>query len=269
MKLWKSLVEGMKSSYGEERDWEVGVWREHTGDLVWCSAGFHASATPAEAMYWVFPAAYLAEVEVDGKDIRNREEGPDKSCHHRMRLLRVWETGEKFWEDAPQDIQTLATADAALTEARATYSEAAAAYDEADAALIEARVTYDKARATYDAPRANAWIMARLETREPTGAITDDYIDAAERCGIPKHMQEGLAGYLVNGLDVGGFLTFVLCNNLVEAACTADKENLAALHSYALFLHNEVPMKAWGSIEKVQAWKKARREEEEKDADGR
>ena len=78
-----------------------------------------------------------------------------------------------------------------------------------------------------------------------------------ERIGygsLPAHMQEGARLYIEQGIPPGRFLMAVLCNNLVEAAGRADAENRAALPAWALWLHNDIPMGAWGSLEKVQAW---------------
>ena len=71
---------------------------------------------------------------------------------------------------------------------------------------------------------------------------------------LPEHMRESARAYVEHGRPPGDFLTAVLCNNLVEAAGRADEENQRALFAWAGWLHNEVPMPAWGSPEKVRDW---------------
>ena len=71
---------------------------------------------------------------------------------------------------------------------------------------------------------------------------------------LPEHMREAARAYVEHGRPPGDFLTAVLCNNLVEAAGRADEENQRALFAWAGWLHNEVPMDAWGSPEKVREW---------------
>ncbi|HEX5016560.1 MAG TPA: hypothetical protein VFX15_03120 [Actinomycetes bacterium] len=75
---------------------------------------------------------------------------------------------------------------------------------------------------------------------------------------LPEHMREPLRDYVERGEAVGGFLTAVLSNNLVDAFGYADQTNKAAMESYAQWLYNECPRKAWGSIEKVIAWREAK-----------
>ena len=73
---------------------------------------------------------------------------------------------------------------------------------------------------------------------------------------IPEHCQSGLRRYIENGCDVGGFLTAVLENNLVEAFGRADLENQVNMRQYADFLYNQAPSECWGSRSKVVAWMK-------------
>lgn len=77
---------------------------------------------------------------------------------------------------------------------------------------------------------------------------------------IPEHMRHGVEMYLDYGVAQGGFLQAVLRNDLVGAFGTADSINQAAMLDWATFLYNDMPVDAWGSKEKVEAWCKARQE---------
>ena len=76
--------------------------------------------------------------------------------------------------------------------------------------------------------------------------------------GIPSHMWEGLAAYILHGLPTGHFLTAVLSNDLREAVNRADKDNIKALPAYVKFLYNDAPAGCWGSEDKVESWIKRR-----------
>jgi len=52
----------------------------------------------------------------------------------------------------------------------------------------------------------------------------------------------------------GGFVTRMLCNDLVGTMRAADPQSLAALPTLLRYLHNEVPALCWGSEDKVTAW---------------
>ena len=52
----------------------------------------------------------------------------------------------------------------------------------------------------------------------------------------------------------GGFVTRLLCNDLVGTMRAADPQSLAALPIILRYLHNEVPARCWGSEDKVPAW---------------
>lgn len=176
---WKCLVKGMKSREGKgaERDWEVGVWREVPPPLVWCGEGLHCSPTPLDAMNWVTPA-YIAEVEVDGESVVE----PTKSCHQRMRLIRVWKwTVEdsvglalfcaRDCQHLSSDCRVKATND--LTEKWLLDHESVTVKElqDAVAAVVAATraawraATRDTEAAEAAKERYNAWIVERLDVR--------------------------------------------------------------------------------------------------------
>lgn len=75
---------------------------------------------------------------------------------------------------------------------------------------------------------------------------------------IPTHMWIAVAEWVEKGEPhpsaMGGFFQGVLCNDLVEAACHADHANAQALKQWALFLYNDMPSPAWGSMKKLLEW---------------
>lgn len=98
----------------------------------------------------------------------------------------------------------------------------------------------------------------------------EEYVAAMEECGVPEHMHHALAEYLTDGFLVGGFLSAVLTNDLKDAVGRADHININALPNYVRFLYNHAPSTAWGSVEAVDAWIVAMREQLEMErAEGR
>lgn len=73
---------------------------------------------------------------------------------------------------------------------------------------------------------------------------------------LPQHMREGAINYVLLGHAPGSFLQAVLRNDLIEAAANADDVNKYALHMWAVFVYNAVPMPARGSQEAIVQWVK-------------
>ena len=73
---------------------------------------------------------------------------------------------------------------------------------------------------------------------------------------IPISTIESLAQYVDHRLPVGGFLSSVLSNNLVDAFARADHANRAILLELITYCHWEIPSQCWGSQEKVRNWLK-------------
>ena len=71
---------------------------------------------------------------------------------------------------------------------------------------------------------------------------------------IPGYMMEGLELYIAAGVEPGGFLERVLCNDLVGAFSKADSHNQRNLIAYASYLYNEAPSKCWGSQSHYDNW---------------
>lgn len=72
---------------------------------------------------------------------------------------------------------------------------------------------------------------------------------------IPDRMARKMDEYLESGGPLGDFLTAVFSNNFSEACFHADPENAAIIRVYAFYLYNEAPAPAWGSAEKMDAWR--------------
>lgn len=68
---------------------------------------------------------------------------------------------------------------------------------------------------------------------------------------------DSLVAYFQDKRPVGGFLTALLSNDLMEAYAHADDNNRAAMKGYVMWLYNDAPGRgssAWGSREAVKAW---------------
>ena len=71
---------------------------------------------------------------------------------------------------------------------------------------------------------------------------------------IPYHMHAGVQRYVEHGLPPGGFMTAVLCNDLVGAAVRADGENQHYLCEWGRFIIHGLPALAHGSKDVVDGW---------------
>lgn len=69
---------------------------------------------------------------------------------------------------------------------------------------------------------------------------------------IPDRMMDGRI-YIENGIEPGGFLTAIICNDLSGAVGQADEENLANLPAFVSYFYNEAPSPCWAA-EKMEAW---------------
>ena len=72
--------------------------------------------------------------------------------------------------------------------------------------------------------------------------------------GVPGHIVEGLARYVVEGKPTGSFLRAVLTNDLRGAFQRADDVNLKAIPEIVGAIYWETPIGCNGSPEKVDAW---------------
>ena len=82
----------------------------------------------------------------------------------------------------------------------------------------------------------------------------DGRLFEGEYAAIPKDMQEGMTQYVENRTEPGGFLSAVIRNDLLDAACRADKHNLLLIKEYAQWFYNVAPSPCAGSPEKMRAW---------------
>lgn len=71
---------------------------------------------------------------------------------------------------------------------------------------------------------------------------------------IPVYTKEAIDDYVEHGTPRGDFLTAVICNRLKESFQRADDHNLEAMQAIVGYMYNEVPLAAWGSEEKMDAW---------------
>jgi hypothetical protein len=72
-----------------------------------------------------------------------------------------------------------------------------------------------------------------------------------------KAIFQALVDYAKRGYPLGHFLTAVVENNLKEAICRADSDNLAGIYDLVIFVLNELPAGCQGSPAKVKAWRES------------
>lgn len=70
---------------------------------------------------------------------------------------------------------------------------------------------------------------------------------------LPRRMQESVAGYVILGNPLGGFLTSVFADRFLDAVRRADEVNRELLAEYADFVLL-APPGCHGSLERVVKW---------------
>lgn len=73
---------------------------------------------------------------------------------------------------------------------------------------------------------------------------------------IPQVTREGMMAYVEDRKEPGGFLSAVICNDLLNAVCRADRENLVVLKEIVQWFYNVAPMGCSGSKQKMALWLK-------------
>lgn len=74
--------------------------------------------------------------------------------------------------------------------------------------------------------------------------------------GVPRHLRDGLADYVMHGRPIGGFLRYCLENNFAEAVVRAGADlRIDDLVAIAKWMFNEAPKRCWGSPGIVKTWR--------------
>lgn len=75
---------------------------------------------------------------------------------------------------------------------------------------------------------------------------------------IPPAVFESLMLYAQRGqpLGEGSFVEALMANNFLEALKRADHQSLAAIHTIAGYIYNDLPSECHGSHEVIAAWSK-------------
>lgn len=92
---------------------------------------------------------------------------------------------------------------------------------------------------------------------EPEDDKQFPHIDYSE---LPEHMRKSMEGYIEYGHEIGGFMFSILTNDLRGAVKRADIHNRFVLLAWIDFCLGELPSNSWGSVERVTAWMKSRKE---------
>lgn len=75
-----------------------------------------------------------------------------------------------------------------------------------------------------------------------------------EYYNITKTTLNSLNYYIHHRIRPGGFLYAVLTNNLFEAFMRADEDNYNNMGNIVKYIHNNVRLDCYGSVEKVERW---------------
>jgi hypothetical protein len=68
------------------------------------------------------------------------------------------------------------------------------------------------------------------------------------------HMISGLQLYVEQGIEPGGFMRALLCNDLRGAVARADAANIARIPHWVVWMENNLPGAAWGSVQNYENW---------------
>lgn len=86
--------------------------------------------------------------------------------------------------------------------------------------------------------------------------VANDRLNAGfKRYDIPGYMQEGIRGYVLNGREVGGFLSALFSNDLRHTFERADLTNQRKVGDYVRFMFNNMPAGSWGNERNFTEWK--------------
>lgn len=94
-------------------------------------------------------------------------------------------------------------------------------------------------------------------------AVLPDY-DPGLAENVPPATLDGLVRYATEHSPVGGFLTAVLSNDLMEAVSRADHHNAPRIADICRFIHWCLPARCHGSRERVTKWLEIRVAQESK-----
>lgn len=73
---------------------------------------------------------------------------------------------------------------------------------------------------------------------------------------IPETTRESMMAYVEDRREPGGFLSAVICNDLINAVCRADKDNLFVIKEIVQWFYNVAPMGCFGGKQKMVLWLK-------------
>lgn len=98
--------------------------------------------------------------------------------------------------------------------------------------------------------------------------IFEQYVDAALVPEVQQDMEfdwqpyptlsdevkQAIGDYVNKGIDPGGFINSVLCNDLVNAVGRADDEEFAMIKDLVNFVYKNMPYETWGNHKAVAAF---------------
>lgn len=108
--------------------------------------------------------------------------------------------------------------------------------------------------ALLNAIRALRLERRELEARDVENALQllPSLIEITQE--MPEHLRESIDAYVERGREPGGFLLYVLENNLRRAIGAADGSSIRLLPTILRYCDRNVPPLAQGDVARVRAW---------------
>lgn len=78
----------------------------------------------------------------------------------------------------------------------------------------------------------------------------EDWIEAM----VDQNIKDSLNRYLHHGIQPGGFLAAVLCNDLFGAFARADAHNKQHMDNILSYVYHELPQVCWGDRKIMAEW---------------
>jgi hypothetical protein len=87
-------------------------------------------------------------------------------------------------------------------------------------------------------------------------AVADIVFDWTDYPTVNDECKEQMGSYINQGQDPGGFLTSILCNDLINTVSRATDEEYAMLKDLVKFMHADMPYEAWGNHKAVSSYQR-------------
>jgi hypothetical protein len=101
-----------------------------------------------------------------------------------------------------------------------------------------------------------AMSLSQNQSNDIYAGTIAEWEEEMDRYGVPEHLRDGIARYILYGIQPGRFLEGLLSNDLRGAATDSTPASFAAIPGILNFLYWNVPMDCYGTPERFNAWMK-------------